>query len=72
VSRVAGKEAELTKATDVAEARRRPRNGRRITAELHGRAQSERERGCSAEGATERGERVSECGLQKRDRAHGW
>jgi hypothetical protein len=36
MSRIAGEEAELTEATDVADARRRPRNGRRIRAELHG------------------------------------
>jgi hypothetical protein len=77
VSRVAGEEAELIEATDEAEARRWPRNGRRTTAELHRRVQcerereSERERGSSTEGATERGERVSGCRLQKRARVCG-
>jgi hypothetical protein len=58
VSRVAREEAELTEATNEAEARRRPRNGRRTTVELHGcvRSARERERGCSIEGATEGGE----------------
>jgi hypothetical protein len=60
VSHVAGEEAKLTEATDMADARRWPRNGRRIKVELHRRAQSERERerGCSAEGTTKRGEWV--------------
>jgi hypothetical protein len=44
VSRVADEEVELTEATDEVEARRRPKSGQRTTAELHGRAQSERER----------------------------
>jgi hypothetical protein len=35
VSRVAGEEAKLTEATNVTEARRRARNGRRTTTELH-------------------------------------
>jgi hypothetical protein len=35
------------------------------------RAGRERGRGCSAEGATEGGGRVSVCGLQKRARARG-
>jgi hypothetical protein len=64
VSRVAGEEAELIEATDAAQARRRPQNGRRTTTKLHGCACSAREvQGGSAEGATER---VSGRGLQKR------
>jgi hypothetical protein len=57
VSRVAGEEAELTGATDVIGAQRRPCNGRRTTAALHGCARSARERseGVSS-GTTERGE----------------
>jgi hypothetical protein len=44
VSRVAGEEAELTEATDVADARQLPRNERWIMVELHKRARRARER----------------------------
>jgi hypothetical protein len=72
VSHVADEEAELTEATDATEARRWPQNGRWITIKVHGYTHRARERrGCSAEGATERGERVSGCELQKRARARG-
>jgi hypothetical protein len=67
VSRFASDETELTEARDAADARRRPWN----TTELHEHACRERERGCSTEGTTERGERVSGCGLQKRAQARG-
>jgi hypothetical protein len=50
VSRITGEEAKLTEATDTADARQRPRNGRRTTAELHGRVRRARER---ARGASE-------------------
>ena len=43
VSHVAGEDVELTEATDAADARRRPRNRRRITTELHERACKARE-----------------------------
>ena len=43
VSCVVGEGAELTKAIDEADTRRRPRNERRTTTELHGRARRARE-----------------------------
>jgi hypothetical protein len=61
VSHVASKEAELTEATCTTETQRRPQNGRRITVSFTGvHTERERGRGCSVEGATERG-RASEC-----------
>jgi hypothetical protein len=58
VSRVASEGAELTEATDAADARRRPRNGDEPSVEFHGRGRRarERERGSLAEGTTGRGE----------------
>jgi hypothetical protein len=44
VSRDAGDQAKLTEATNATKARRRPRNGRRTTVELHGCACGVRER----------------------------
>jgi hypothetical protein len=44
VSHLASEEVKLTEATDATEARRWPQNGRRTTAELHGRARGARER----------------------------
>jgi hypothetical protein len=58
VSRVAGEGAELTEASDAADARRRPQNDGGASSELHGRVRRarERERGSSAEGTTGRGD----------------
>jgi hypothetical protein len=75
VSRVAGEEAELIEATGATETQRRLQSERRTTVSGGGapwaRAERERGRGCSAEGATEWG-RVSECGrAPEKARAHG-
>jgi hypothetical protein len=57
VPHVASEEVEVTEATNVAEARRRPRNGQWTTGSFTGvPAKRETGRGCSAEGATEWGE----------------
>jgi hypothetical protein len=65
VSRATGDEAKLTEAIDTVRARPRPQNERETTVNGGGapwvRAQRETGRGCSAEGAIERG-RASECG----------
>jgi hypothetical protein len=77
VSRVADSEAELTEATDEMRARRWSQNGCRSTVggggALSSRAERERGRGGSAEGASERGE-VGEqgAGLKKGADARTW
>jgi hypothetical protein len=72
VSRATGDEAKLTEAIDTVRARPRPQNERETTVNGGGapwvRAHRETGRGCSAEGATERG-RASECG---RAREKAW
>jgi hypothetical protein len=72
VSNVAREGAELIEATGAAKTQWQPHNGRRTTLSFTGaRAERERGRGCSAEGATEWG-RVIECGRAlEKARAHG-
>ena len=75
MSRATGDEAKLTEAIDTVRARPRPQNERETTVNSGGapwvRAQRETGRGCSAEGATERG-RASECGrAPEKARARG-